>query len=188
LKSPPETRRLLCWGGRAAAAEEVAGAPPVAGASRAPQGHLLENLGEVAGLQRGPLGVPGGPNGPKPAPMWAVGGSEISPRRVERGRWSGVKTDVFGGQWGACRSGDRADFSVVETKRTRNAQSRKEAAHRCSKLAAGAKQINNTAFNTLLDSVGPASAIPSPWPKRQKRGFRGALELVCTLEQLTTIL
>jgi hypothetical protein len=28
------------------------GAPPVVGASRAPQGHLLENLGEVAGLQR----------------------------------------------------------------------------------------------------------------------------------------
>jgi hypothetical protein len=55
----------------------------------------------------------------------------------------------------------------------RNAQ-RKEAAHRCSKLAAGANQIKNTAFITLLESVGPASAIPSPWPKRQKHGFRGA--------------
>jgi hypothetical protein len=52
LQSPPGTRRLLCWGGRAVAAEKVVGAPPVAGASRAPQGHLLENLGEVAGLQR----------------------------------------------------------------------------------------------------------------------------------------
>ena len=52
LQSPPGARRLLCWGGRAAPAEKVAGAPPVAGASRAPQGHLLENLGEVAGLQR----------------------------------------------------------------------------------------------------------------------------------------
>ena len=28
-------------------------------------------------------------------------------------RWSGVKTDVFGGQWGACRSVGWADFSVV---------------------------------------------------------------------------
>jgi hypothetical protein len=52
LQSPPGMRRLLCWGGRAAAAEKVAGAPPVAGASRAPLGHLLENLGEVVGLQR----------------------------------------------------------------------------------------------------------------------------------------
>ena len=63
-----------------------------------------------------------------------------------------------------------------EEEEARNEQ-RKEAAHRCSKLPAGANQIKNTAFNTLLDSVGPASAIPSPWPKRQKRGFRGADEL-----------
>jgi hypothetical protein len=59
LQSPPGTRRLLCWGGRAAAAEKVAGAPPVAGASRAPQGRLLENLGEVAGLQRASGGTRG---------------------------------------------------------------------------------------------------------------------------------
>jgi hypothetical protein len=38
---------------------KVAGAPPVAGASRAPQGHLLENLGEVAGLQRASGGTKG---------------------------------------------------------------------------------------------------------------------------------
>jgi hypothetical protein len=36
LQSPPGARRLLCWGGRAAAAENVEGAAPVAGASRAP--------------------------------------------------------------------------------------------------------------------------------------------------------
>jgi hypothetical protein len=36
LKPPPGRRRLLCWGSRAAAAEKVAGAPPVAGTSRAP--------------------------------------------------------------------------------------------------------------------------------------------------------
>jgi hypothetical protein len=47
-------------GGRAAAAEKVAGVPPVAGASRAPQGHHLENLGEVAGLQRASGGTRGG--------------------------------------------------------------------------------------------------------------------------------
>jgi hypothetical protein len=27
-------------------------------------------------------------------------------------RWCGVKTDVFGGQWGACRSVGWVDFSV----------------------------------------------------------------------------
>ena len=53
MQSPPGARRLLCWGGRAAPAEIVAGAPPVAGASRAlRRGTFLENLGEVAGLQR----------------------------------------------------------------------------------------------------------------------------------------
>jgi hypothetical protein len=36
----------------AAGAAERRPPPPVVGASRAPQGHLLENLGEVAGLQR----------------------------------------------------------------------------------------------------------------------------------------
>jgi hypothetical protein len=30
-------------------------------------------------------------------------GSEISSRRVERGRWSEVETDVFGVLWGASR-------------------------------------------------------------------------------------
>ena len=60
MKSPPGTRRLLCWGGRAAAAEKVAGAPPVAGASSAaPQGHLIENLGEVAGPPRASGGTRG---------------------------------------------------------------------------------------------------------------------------------
>jgi hypothetical protein len=48
LRSPPGMRRLLCWAGREAAAEKVAGTPPVAYASRAPQRHLLENLGGVA--------------------------------------------------------------------------------------------------------------------------------------------
>jgi hypothetical protein len=41
---------------------------------------------------------------------------------------------------------------------TRNTQ-RKEAAYRCSKLAAGTKQLNNTAFYTPLSSGGPASAM-----------------------------
>ena len=59
MQSPPRTLRLLCWGGRAAPAEKGAGAPPVAGASRAPQGHLLENLGEVVGLQRASGGTRG---------------------------------------------------------------------------------------------------------------------------------
>jgi hypothetical protein len=55
-RSPPGMRRLLCWVGRAAAAEKVAGAPPVAGTSRALRmGTFLENLGEVAGLQRASL-------------------------------------------------------------------------------------------------------------------------------------
>jgi hypothetical protein len=56
----------------------------VAGASRAPQGHLLDNLGGVAGLQKATEGVRV-PNGPKSTPVWAAGGSEILPRRVERG-------------------------------------------------------------------------------------------------------
>jgi hypothetical protein len=55
-RSPPGMRRLLCWVGRPAAAEKVAGAPPVAGASRTlRRGTFLENLGEVAGLQRASL-------------------------------------------------------------------------------------------------------------------------------------
>ena len=72
MKSPPGTRRLLCWGGRAVAAEKVVGAPPVAGASRAPQGHLLENLGEVAGLQR----ASGGTRSAKWAKKWLAWDTE----------------------------------------------------------------------------------------------------------------
>jgi hypothetical protein len=43
--------------------------------------------------------------------------------------------------------GEEDEEDEEEGKRTRNTQ-RKEAAHRCSKLAAGTKQINNTAFRT----------------------------------------
>jgi hypothetical protein len=39
--------------------------------------------------------------------------SEISPRRVKRGRWSGVETGAFEGQGGASRLLGWADFSVV---------------------------------------------------------------------------
>jgi hypothetical protein len=33
----------------------------------------------------GPLGLPGGPNGPKNGSLWGTQGGEISSRRVERG-------------------------------------------------------------------------------------------------------
>jgi hypothetical protein len=64
LQSPPGTRRLLCWGGRAAAAEKVAGAPPLAGASRAPQGgHLFRKFGRGGWAAEGLWGYQGGQMG-----------------------------------------------------------------------------------------------------------------------------
>jgi hypothetical protein len=50
-----------------------------------------------------------------PLARCAAGRNEISPRRVERGRWTGVETDVFQGQGGASRLVGWADFSVVDT-------------------------------------------------------------------------
>jgi hypothetical protein len=35
-------------------------------------------MGDVAGLQKASWGTPGESNGPKPAPIWAAGGSERS--------------------------------------------------------------------------------------------------------------
>jgi hypothetical protein len=60
---------------------------------------------------------------------------------------------------------EEEDEEVLETHR----ETRQRTAAR-SKLAAGTRQLNNTAFYTSLSSGGPASAMPAPWPKRQKIG------------------
>jgi hypothetical protein len=68
----------------------ASGPPPICGG--APQ-QLSGTLGwtqpspgaELLLGGRGPLGLPGGPNGPKNGSLWGTQGGEISSRRVERG-------------------------------------------------------------------------------------------------------
>jgi hypothetical protein len=59
------------------------------------------------------------------------------------------------------------DTQSTEKRGARNTQ-RKEAAHRCSKLAAGTTQLNNAAYYSPLNGGGPAGAMPAPWPKKEK--------------------
>jgi hypothetical protein len=56
-----------------------------AGAQPCPAGgHPQEILTQLMG-GRGPLGLPGGANGPKNGSLWGTQGNEISSRRVDRG-------------------------------------------------------------------------------------------------------
>jgi hypothetical protein len=71
-------------GGAPGVRRKVLAGRPVA-PSRAPQGHPQEILAQLLG-GRGPLGLPGGPNGPKNGLLWLTQAHEISSRRVDRGR------------------------------------------------------------------------------------------------------
>jgi hypothetical protein len=111
-------RRLICWVGQAAPTEKVASAPPVAGASRAPQGHrLFRKFGKGGWAAEGHWGYQGGQMGqnlPLCAQLGAVRSRHDEPNEVgshEAGRIR--RSSVFEGQGGACRFPVPPDMEVV---------------------------------------------------------------------------
>jgi hypothetical protein len=96
LRSPPGMRRMLYWGGRAAAAGKVAGAPPCpAGAPFRKSGRGGWAAEGLWGYQEGQMGQ----NLPLCGQLGPTRSRQDESKEVG-GRWSGVKTDMSFGGWG----------------------------------------------------------------------------------------
>jgi hypothetical protein len=76
-------RRRSFPAGRSPAGRRVAALGGAPGGGTTPPQRILRSC--WAG-ERGPLGLPGGPNGPKNGSLWLTQAHEISSRRVDRGR------------------------------------------------------------------------------------------------------
>jgi hypothetical protein len=143
------------------------------------------NFAQLLG-RRGPLGLPGGPNGSKNGSLWGTQGHEISSRRVDRGALSGVETAVFGGHWGACpfavlyvsqvlrcegsfQQAISRYWSSLTADRRSNSLFCTLSVHQCSLALALASWPNGNAMEPL-DIRGPISAIEGKNFKASNQG------------------
>jgi hypothetical protein len=146
----------------APAAEKVAGAPSVAGASRAPQGHLFRKFGRGGWAAEG---ASGGTRGTKWAKTYPYVRSWAQRDLVKTSRKRYVETDVFQEQIGASRLVGWADFSVVA------ARCAADSSARGTQLAARGPSGNrrpSAKVYTRRYTESRTGAITPPWEKMPK--------------------